>query len=109
MGDGASVPTTLGVVSGDVLDDAAVPYWSWDRSLTNREIRALLRGNDPVERRYWTARILREARYADVWAYLDVDAEVVPHLAELAPMLGRRRAFWEWLIGEWRARGMIDG
>jgi hypothetical protein len=72
-----SMSDRFGVVSSDVLDDDAVPYWTWDRAVTNREIRALLLGEDPVERRYWTAKLMREARYADVWAYLDADRDVV--------------------------------
>jgi len=43
------------------------------------------------------AKILREARYEDVWEFLTVDA-LVGNWEELAPRLGRRRKFWEFLL-----------
>jgi len=50
--------------------------------------------------------ILREAAFRDVWYFL-TPAEVRDHLAELAPFLHRKRAFWEYIIGAWHELGRI--
>ena len=51
--------------------------------------------------------ILREVRDPDVWTY------TTPHdVARLWPQLerhlGRRRAFWKYLLGRWADFGIID-
>jgi hypothetical protein len=52
------------------------------------------------------AKILREARYEDVWEFLSVD-DLVRHWEQLASRLGRRRAFWEFLLRKWRELGLV--
>jgi hypothetical protein len=52
------------------------------------------------------AKILREARYEDVWEFLSVD-DLVRYWEQLAPRLGRRRAFWEFLLRKWRELGLV--
>jgi hypothetical protein len=75
--------------------------------MTNRELRLRLRTASPPERTRLLAKILREARDTDVWAYTtpDVVAESFP---DLALHLGRRRAFWEYLLSRWARQGRID-
>jgi hypothetical protein len=90
----------------DVTDPAAVPYFNWDAPVTNATIRSALAGPDVDDRRYWMARILREARYDDVWAYLR-PREVHAELPALLPLLGRRRDFWVFLFDRWRAQGVV--
>ena len=56
----------------------------------------------------WAARVLREARFDDVWRFISVE-EIVRMWPLLAPRLGRRRAFWTWMLDRWRAGGREDG
>jgi hypothetical protein len=49
-------------------------------------------------------RILREARDPDVWRFT-TPAEVIAEWPVLQRYLGRRRAFWEFLLGRWRQGG----
>lgn len=93
--------------SPDVLDPEAVPYFSWDIPATNTTIWAVLADGSEPDRLYWMARILREARYDDVWAYVKLREDVLPRFDALLPLLGRRRAFWEFLIGAWRRQGVL--
>lgn len=50
--------------------------------------------------------MLREARDSDVWQFV-TPAQVAAALPDLARHLGRRRAFWDYLIGRWRAHGLV--
>ncbi len=50
--------------------------------------------------------IMREASFPEVWQFLS-PAEVAARLAELEPLLGRRKAFWKYIIGAWHELGKI--
>ena len=54
----------------------------------------------------WMARVMREARYDDVWAYLSL-AQVAGRIDDLRPLLGRRTAFWSFLVATWRRYGVL--
>lgn len=74
--------------------------------MTIRQLREILRSGSAQERLAYTAKILREARYEDVWEFLSVD-DLVRHWEQLASRLGRRRAFWEFLLRKWRELGLL--
>ncbi len=92
----------------DVRDPEVVPYFTWDEPLTVREIRERLRSAPEAERFRLLGKILREARDTDVWAFTTPEA-VWRGWDRLSPHLGRRRAFWEWLLGQWREEGLLAG
>ncbi len=46
------------------------PYFLWDLPVTEAELRERLRDADPEVRAQWQGRVMREARYDDVWSYL---------------------------------------
>lgn len=101
--------------SMDTDSPDAVPYFNWDVAITNAQVRSTLRTGSEPERLQWMsrtmrveARIMREARYADVWKYLSLRRDVLPRWTRLEAMLGRRRRFWSFLIGEWRRAGLIE-
>jgi hypothetical protein len=79
-------------ISRDVHDPQAVPYFDWDAPVTNEAVRCALREGSEDDRLYWIARILREARYADIWQYV-----ALPRWELLRP-------FWEFLIDAFFAR-----
>lgn len=82
------------------------PYFLWDEDLSVAELRRRLHGDDRRERLRLMAKLLREARDTDVWAFV-TPQEVADLLPELAPQLGRRRGFWEFLIEGWREDGLL--
>jgi hypothetical protein len=94
-------------LSSDLHDPEAYPYFLWDDPLTNRELRRRLRTSSPPERTRLLAKILREARDIDVWEYTTPDV-VARSFPTLSMHLGRRRAFWEYLLGQWGRQGRID-
>ena len=95
------------MLTTDVDDPAAFPYFTWDRPTTNAEIRAILATGSEPDRMLWMARILREARVPDVWHYLTLRDDVLPNWDRLRPQLGRRLALWDYLISGWQADGLV--
>lgn len=93
-------------LSTDLHDPDATPYFLWDEPMTVREVhRLLLDATEPVRLRL-LAKILREARDTDVWHFTS-PGEVARMYDRLAPFLGRRRAFWDFLLGRWRVAGLL--
>jgi hypothetical protein len=84
----------------------AVPYFLWDDPLTVGELRRKLSQANAPERILLLARILREARDTEVWRFTS-PAEVLALWPRLALHLGRRRAFWEFLLGRWKELGLV--
>jgi hypothetical protein len=96
---------TSGVrLSLDLDDPSAIPYFMWDEPVTLAELQARLRDGGRSERLRLLGRILREARDPDVWRFT-TPAEVIAEWPVLQRYLGRRRAFWEFLLGRWRQGG----
>jgi hypothetical protein len=75
--------------------------------MTVAELRRRLESGSQAERMRLLAKILREARDTEVWCFTTLE-ELGRHWDELAPRLGRRRDFWEFLLGEWRRDGLLD-
>lgn len=78
----------------------------WDVPTTESELRERLRDPDPRIRAQWSGHILREASYREVWTYLSL-AEILRDWEYIQRHLGRRRAFWEWLLKGWREDGLL--
>jgi hypothetical protein len=93
-------------LSLDCDDPTAQPYFIWDEEITYSELRRKLQSPDPDERALWMGRVMREARYDDVWKLLRL-RDVLAMLPRIDRHLGRSRAFWHWLIEGWRADGLI--
>lgn len=90
------------------LDDPdAVPYFLWDQPMTVAEFRRRLVSAPRAERVRLLAKLLREARDTDVWRFTSPPA-ISTAWEELSPYLGRRRAFWEFLLRAWREQGLLD-
>ena len=90
----------------DFTDGRAVPYFLWDEPLTLDELRRRLAGDDEDERVRLAAKVMREARFDEALDLIPV-AEIVARHPRLRRNLGRRLAFWDFLITEWRSLGLI--
>ena len=93
-------------LSTDLDRDDAVPYFLWDQPMTVVALRGRLKSASRPERIRLLGKILREARDTDVWRFT-TPGEVARLWGELAPHLGRRRAFWEFLLARWKADGLL--
>lgn len=86
--------------------DAHRPWFLWDSDVSDVELRARLRHEDPAIRAQWQGVIMREATYAEVFEYLTL-AEIVRDFLLIERHLGRRRAFWNWLLEGFRRDGFL--
>ncbi len=91
----------------DLDDDEARPYFLWDETRTTAEFRRALASAAPPERWRLVGKLMREARDTDVWKFVSL-AEVSAHFDAIRPHLGRRRAFWEYLLDGWRRDGLLS-
>lgn len=94
-------------LSTDLDDPEAFPYFLWDEPMTVRELRHRLGTASRGEMIRLLARVLREARDTEVWKFT-TPGEVARLWPELSRHLGRRRTFWEFLLGAWQQQGRID-
>lgn len=95
-------------LTADLTRDDARPWFLWDEDLSLAEFRKRLGGDDAEERDRLLAKLLREANDAEVWQFVS-PADVAAALPRLARRIGNRRLpFWEFLIGRWRADGLVE-
>ena len=83
-----------------------VPYFCWDRKLTEQEIKDQLRNSTGAERDKLIAWILREAAFRDVWHFL-TPKEVFNCLPRIQNSLGRWKDFWNYITKTWHELGKI--
>ncbi len=82
------------------------PWFLWDMDVTEDEFRARLRHQNLDIRAQWQGRLLREARFEEVWQYVTL-SELLENWPRIQRHLGRMRAFWEFLLQGWRDDGLI--
>jgi hypothetical protein len=90
----------------DLRDGTRRPYFLWDEDVTIDELRAALHGADAALRDRLLGKMLREARDSDVWSFVSPN-EVAEALPRIGRRLGRRAAFWRFLIEGWRTDGLL--
>lgn len=83
-----------------------IPYFCWDRNMTELEIKTRLMNSSGIEKDKLIAWILREAAFKDVWKYLTPE-EVFDCLPRIQYSLGRWRDFWNYITGAWHELGKI--
>jgi hypothetical protein len=82
------------------------PYFLWDEDVSIGELQQTLAGSDSPRRDELLGKMLREARDIDVWQFVR-PADVAGALERLRRPLGRRYAFWSFLIEGWRRHGLL--
>ena len=88
----------LNLTPPDKLCDArGRPYFLWDNDLSLDAFRELLTSPDDDVRAHAIGKLLRQARTDDALSM--VSAEVVRRdWTKVVRHLGKRRAFWQWLL-----------
>jgi hypothetical protein len=96
------------ILLSTALDDpSAVPYFLWDEPLTVVDLRRRLITGSQEERTRLLSKVLREARDTDVWKFT-TPREVLSQWPQLRLHLGRRRAFWDFLLRRWHEAGLLN-
>lgn len=94
------------LLSTNLSDPSAIPYFLWDEPMTVAELKKRLAEDSPAEQARLLGKILREARDTDVWNFT-TPQEVARRWNDLVKHLGRSRRFWEMLFREWREEGLL--
>lgn len=94
-------------LSTDLHDPAARPYFLWDEETTVAELRSAIARAEPEEWARLVGKLMREARDTDVWLFVKPRA-VWERRALLDRYLGRRRAFWQYLLEGWHRDGYLN-
>jgi len=80
------------------------PYFLWDYDLTEEQVRAILRGDNEVEKVWLITRILEYAKWDDIWRYLTVD-DVRENFSWLRFRWPRDRELWAYALERWSGHG----
>jgi hypothetical protein len=93
-------------LSLDLSNEEARPYFLWEENLTVAEFRTRLKSENDEERIRYLARLLREARFDDVWKFV-TPQQVAGEWNYVKERLGRSQGFWEFILKAWRDYGLI--
>ncbi len=82
------------------------PWFLWDVAIDEPTFRARLTHPDPSIRAQWQGALMREARFREVFEYLTL-GEIARDFEHLERHLGRKKAFWRWILEGFRRDGVI--
>lgn len=80
--------------------------FAWDRPESAASLRAKLADDSTADWNATASWLMREARVDQVWQFLSLK-EIESAFPRLAPMLGRRRSLWEYLLRTARELGRL--
>ena len=75
-------------------------YFFWDYDITEDDLRAILRGDDDVEKAWAIARLLEAAKWGDIWRFLSLN-DVVANFDRLRFRYARDREMWAYALQRW--------
>jgi hypothetical protein len=84
-----------------LVDHQRCPYFLWDVELNLEQFRALLGDPNPRIRAYWAGKLMRQAKPDDIFLFLSL-ADIRQLWPDVQPYLGKTRAFWQWLLLQWK-------
>lgn len=90
----------------DVSHDEKIPYFMWDYRYTVGQIKIMLVEGSESQRIWLMAKIMRDARYCDVWKFMSL-RDFLKYREQIMPRLGRLRDFWQFLYSRWIKYGII--
>lgn len=85
-----------------LCDRQGRPYFLWDTDLTLARFRELLESADHDTQAYLIAKLMRQAKPDDVFAFTTL-TRIREHWTAIVPQLGNKRAFWHWVLDSWRS------
>jgi len=94
----------------EVSHEDTVPYFMWDYQYTVGQIKKML-ATGPESQRIWLiAKIMRDARYGDVWEFISLQDFLKYRERLMKGRLGWKKGFWEFLYSRWIKYGIVkDG
>lgn len=75
-------------------------YFFWDYNLTEEDLRAILRGDNEVEKAWAITRLLEAARWEDIWRFITLD-DLRANFDRLRFRFARDREMWAYALQRW--------
>jgi len=91
----------------DLSRDDIVPYFMWDYRYTVGQIKEKLANGSESERLWLMAKIMRDARYSDVWKFISLQDFLKYRERLMRGRLGREKGFWEFMYSKWVEHGIV--
>ena len=91
----------------DVSNDETIPYFMWDYRYTVGQIKNKLAKGNESERIWLMAKIMRDARYCDVWKFISLQ-DFLKYRDQLMARLGKMKGFWQFLYSKWVTYGIVQ-
>lgn len=88
----------------NLCDQQGRPYFLWDCDMSLHEFVEGLNSSDIEIRAYLTAKIMRQAKPDDVFTFVTLQ-QIKTLWPLLKRYLGKKLAFWDWLLSMWNAHG----
>jgi len=89
-----------------IRSDTDKPDFLWDEPLSRDQLKQLMVSGSEEDRVYYAAKILREARFEEVWDYI-TPTFFGRQWDKLRTRLGRKKRFWQFLHDTWKSHGLI--
>ncbi len=94
----------------EVSREDTVPYFMWDYQYTVGQIKEMLTSGPESQRIWLMAKIMRDARYCDVWKFISLQDFLRYRERLMKGRLGWKKSFWEFLYSRWIKYGLVkDG
>jgi hypothetical protein len=91
----------------DVSSDEIVPYFMWDYRYTVGQVKETLAHGSESERIWLMAKIMRDARYCDVWKFFSLQDFLKYRERLMNGRLGREKGFWQFMYTQWLKHGIV--
>jgi hypothetical protein len=78
----------------------------WDYRYTVVKIKKMLAEGSESQRIWLMAKIMQDARYADVWKFISLQ-DFIKYREQIMPRLGKQKDFWKFLYSRWIKYGII--
>jgi hypothetical protein len=75
-------------------------YFFWDYDLTEDDLRAILRGDNEVEKAWAITRLLEAAKWEDIWRFITLD-DLHANFDRLRFRFARDREMWDYALQRW--------
>ena len=78
-------------------------YFFWDYDITEDDLRAILGGDNEVEKAWAITRLLEAAKWGDIWRFITLD-DLRANFARLRFRFQRDREMWDYALRRWTAQ-----
>jgi hypothetical protein len=91
----------------DLSRDDIVPYFMWVYRYTVGQIKEMLAHGTDSERIWLIAKIMRDARYSDVWKFITLQDFLNYRERLMRGRLGLQKDFWQFMYSQWIKLGIV--